>query len=59
MVLQWWNVLERFFHGGDAREDEEEDGNVDGGGGSVRGWRRMKLLHDRLAAASAEATMHI
>ena len=50
-------MLERFFHGGDVREEEEE-GNVDGGGGA-RGWRRMKLLHDRLAAASAEATMHI
>ena len=50
-------MLERFFHGGDVREEEEEEGDVDGRG--VRGWRRMKLLHDRLAAASAEATMHI
>ena len=57
MVSQWWNVLERFFHGGDVRDEEEENGDADGGG--ARGWRRMKLLHDRLAAASAEATMHI
>ena len=64
---QWWNVLEKFFRGNDSRAEREGDGgdcgdDVDGGGGGVRGWRRMKLLHDRLtaaAAASTEATMHI
>ena len=58
MVLQWWNVLERFFHGNDDRAAEGEGEDADEGGG-VRGWRRMKLLHDRLTAASTEATMHI
>ena len=50
--LQWWNVLEKFFRGNDGRAEGEEDEEV-------RGWRRMKLLHDRLTAASTEATMHI
>ena len=55
---QWWSVLERFFRGIDAAEEGEEGGG--GGGDGLRGWRRMKMLHDRLAAAaSTEATMHI